>query len=115
MVVLYLASLTLIPPLQLCQEYRQRGSGLPDLFLWNPVKKQCMFSEGMYFLRYPRWICLTNTDLGTVKSENDRLSDKQRLWIHILSAAGVRVELCAAIAGNEKNINEGDAAIRYCA
>ncbi|KAH0612564.1 uncharacterized protein H6S33_008944 [Morchella sextelata] len=61
-----------------CQEYRQRASGLPDLFLWNHKKKLCMFSE--------------------VKSENDRLSDKQRLWIHVLSGAGVKVELCAAVA-----------------
>jgi Fanconi-associated nuclease 1 len=33
-----------------------------------------------------------------VKSENDRLSDTQRLWIHVLCGAGVRVELCAAVA-----------------
>jgi Fanconi-associated nuclease 1 len=33
-----------------------------------------------------------------VKSENDRLSDTQRLWIHVLSGAGVQVELCAAVA-----------------
>ncbi|KAH8155271.1 uncharacterized protein LAJ45_00281 [Morchella importuna] len=65
-----------------CQEYRQRASGLPDLFLWNPKKKLCMFSE--------------------VKSENDRLGDKQRLWIHVLSGAGVKVELCAAVARNQK-------------
>lgn len=58
----------------LAQEYRQRGSGFPDLFLWKPGDG-CMFVE--------------------VKSENDRLSDTQRLWIHVLSSAGVRVELCA--------------------
>ncbi|KAL7265800.1 hypothetical protein RUND412_011673, partial [Rhizina undulata] len=66
----------------LCQEYRQRVSGIPDLFLWNPEKKECMFSE--------------------VKSENDRLSDTQRLWIHVLSSAGVKVELCAAVVKNEE-------------
>lgn len=33
---------------------------------------------------------------GTVKSENDRLSDTQRLWIHVLTSAGMNVELCAA-------------------
>ena len=33
-----------------------------------------------------------------VKSENDRLSDTQRLWMHILLAAGVKVELCNAVA-----------------
>jgi Fanconi-associated nuclease 1 len=62
----------------MAQEYRQRGSGMPDLFLWNPNKKEVMFSE--------------------VKSENDRLSDTQRLWIHVLIGAGIEVELCNAVA-----------------
>ncbi|KAK7557355.1 hypothetical protein IWX92DRAFT_88949 [Phyllosticta citricarpa] len=34
-----------------------------------------------------------------VKSANDRLSDAQRLWIHVLTGAGVRVELANAVAG----------------
>jgi len=62
----------------MAQEYRVRGGGMPDLFLWDPVKKQVTFSE--------------------VKSENDRLSDTQRLWIHVLTGAGIRVELCNAVA-----------------
>lgn len=62
----------------MAQEYQQRGGGIPDLFLWNPEKKEVMFSE--------------------VKSENDRLSDTQRLWIHVLTGAGVAVELCNAVA-----------------
>ncbi|OCL15148.1 hypothetical protein AOQ84DRAFT_121125 [Glonium stellatum] len=62
----------------LAQEYGQRGGGVPDLFLWHPERKEVMFSE--------------------VKSENDRLSDTQRLWIHVLTGAGVRVELCNAVA-----------------
>lgn len=62
----------------MAQEYQQRGGGMPDLFLWNPETKEMMFSE--------------------VKSENDRLSDTQRLWIHVLTGAGVRVELCNAVA-----------------
>jgi fanconi-associated nuclease 1 len=62
----------------MAQEYQQRGSGIPDLFLWNPQMKEVMFSE--------------------VKSENDRLSDTQRLWIHVLTGAGIRVELCNAVA-----------------
>lgn len=67
------------------QEYGQRGGGVPDLFLWrleredgNEGKGEVMFSE--------------------VKSENDRLSDTQRMWIDVLSSAGVRVELCHAVA-----------------
>jgi Fanconi-associated nuclease 1 len=62
----------------LAQEYQQCGGGIPDLFLWHLEKKKVMFVE--------------------VKSENDRLSDAQRLWIHVLAGAGVRVDLCNAIA-----------------
>jgi Fanconi-associated nuclease 1 len=81
----------------LCQEYRQRGSGLPDLFLWRfgDEFREVLFAEGMSMLlmwsRPPQ-----RTNSVTVKSENDRLSDTQRLWIHVLSSAGVKVELCAA-------------------
>lgn len=66
----------------MAQEYRVRGGGMPDLFLWRKGNDEkggeVMFSE--------------------VKSENDRLSDTQRLWIHVLTGAGVRVELCNAKA-----------------
>lgn len=62
----------------MAQEYRVRGGGIPDLFLWDCEKKEVVFAE--------------------VKSENDRLSDTQRLWIHVLTGAGVRVELCNAVA-----------------
>ncbi|KAJ6164380.1 hypothetical protein N7470_003052 [Penicillium chermesinum] len=62
----------------MAQEYQQRGGGIPDLFLWDYEAKTVMFAE--------------------VKSENDRLSDTQRLWIHILLGAGVKVELCNAVA-----------------
>ena len=67
----------------MAQEYQQRGGGIPDLFLWHPVNKEVMFSE--------------------VKSENDRLSDTQRLWIHVLSGAGIKVELCNAVAKEVRN------------
>ncbi|KAL9024010.1 MAG: hypothetical protein Q9180_008023 [Flavoplaca navasiana] len=62
----------------MAQEYGQRGGGIPDLFLWDKERGECMFAE--------------------VKSENDRLSDTQRLWIDVLSGAGVKVELCNAVA-----------------
>lgn len=62
----------------LAQEYQQRGGGIPDLFLWSLETREVLFVE--------------------VKSENDRLSDTQRLWIHVLAGAGVRVELCNAVA-----------------
>ena len=68
----------------LVQEYGQRGGGVPDLFLWTEggaldgEAGDVMFAE--------------------VKSENDRLSDTQRMWIDVLSGAGVKVELCHALA-----------------
>ena len=65
----------------MAQEYQQRGGGIPDLFLWRIEEDgggEVMFSE--------------------VKSENDRLSDTQRLWIHVLTGAGIKVELCHAVA-----------------
>ena len=62
----------------MAQEYQQRGGGIPDLFLWHPERREVMFSE--------------------VKSENDRLSDTQRLWIHVLTGAGIKVELYNASA-----------------
>ncbi|PBP27308.1 hypothetical protein BUE80_DR001533 [Diplocarpon rosae] len=66
----------------MAQEYRVRGGGMPDLFLWDVEDKKVLFSE--------------------VKSENDRLSDTQRLWIHVLTGAGIRVELCNAVARDVK-------------
>jgi Fanconi-associated nuclease 1 len=66
----------------MAQEYRQRGGGIPDLFLWHIEHREVMFSE--------------------VKSENDRLSDTQRLWIHVLTGAGIKVELCNAVARESK-------------
>jgi Fanconi-associated nuclease 1 len=71
----------------MAQEYRVRGGGIPDLFLWRPEAKEVRFVE--------------------VKSENDRLSDTQRLWIHVLTGAGVQVELCNAVA-QEVRVVEAD-------
>ena len=65
----------------MAQEYASRGGGVPDLFLWKvneDASGEVMFSE--------------------VKSENDRLSDTQRLWISVMMNAGVRVELAHAVA-----------------
>ncbi|RAH71827.1 fanconi-associated nuclease 1 [Aspergillus aculeatinus CBS 121060] len=97
----------------LAQEYSVRGGGVPDLLVWRVfddaeqpgtgggggaagadageegrqagklAEQKGRFGEVMFV---------------EVKSENDRLSDTQRLWIHVLSGAGVRVELCNAVA-----------------
>ncbi|KAI1208730.1 VRR-NUC domain-containing protein [Annulohypoxylon truncatum] len=69
----------------MAQEYGQRGGGIPDLILWRTEpNREVMFSE--------------------VKSANDRLSDTQRLWIHVLTGAGVKVALCNAVAKEIKEI-----------
>ncbi|OTA96885.1 hypothetical protein M434DRAFT_66677 [Hypoxylon sp. CO27-5] len=69
----------------MAQEYGQRGGGIPDLILWrtNP-NGEVMFAE--------------------VKSANDRLSDTQRLWIHVLTGAGVKVALCNVVAKEVREI-----------
>lgn len=71
----------------MAQEYGQRGGGVPDLFLWKPRRELDgeVVEEGGIML-------------AEVKSENDRLSDTQRMWIDVLSGAGVKVELCHALA-----------------
>ncbi|KAK1833832.1 VRR-NUC domain-containing protein [Podospora conica] len=75
----------------MAQDYKSRGGGVPDLILWRPrgrdggSKKEVMFSE--------------------VKSANDRLSDTQRLWIHVLTGAGIRVALCNAVAKEVRTID----------
>lgn len=76
----------------MAQEYRQRGGGVPDLILWRTNapgdegehKGEVMFVE--------------------VKSENDRLSETQRVWIHVLTAAGVKVALCNAVAKEVREV-----------
>ena len=68
----------------MAQEYRVRGGGIPDLFLWDKEEKEVVFAE--------------------VKSENDRLSDTQRLWIHVLTGAGIKVELCNAVAREVRTV-----------
>ncbi|MCJ1396982.1 hypothetical protein MMC11_000174 [Xylographa trunciseda] len=70
----------------MAQEYAQRGGGVPDLFLWRE-DEEGKGEEGK------GEVCFAE-----VKSENDRLSDTQRLWINVLMGAGVRVELCNAVA-----------------
>ena len=83
---LRMAGNTTNPLSQLAQEYSQRTGGLPDLFLWHPQDKTVLFAE--------------------VKSEKDRLSDTQRLWIHVLTGAGVKVELCNAVAREVRVVAE---------
>ncbi|KAK4938620.1 hypothetical protein LTR10_020971 [Elasticomyces elasticus] len=70
--------------LVMAQEYQSRGGGVPDLVLWKPGDENGSVGEVVF---------------SEVKSANDRLSDTQRLWISVLLGAGVKVELCHAVAG----------------
>nr|POE49391.1 fanconi-associated nuclease 1 like [Quercus suber] len=88
----------------LVQEYGQRGGGVPDLFLWKaPVGEHNHFEDGAKQAhndheRHGKGEVM----FAEVKSENDRLSDTQRMWIDVLSNAGVKVELCHAVASEVK-------------
>ena len=71
-----------------------RGGGIPDLFLWRVNgDERGMSSKGGREVLF-----------AEVKSENDRLSDTQRLWIHVLTGAGIPVELCAAVAKEVRTV-----------
>ncbi|CAI6095727.1 unnamed protein product [Clonostachys chloroleuca] len=84
----------------MAQEYRHRGGGIPDLLLWRHPeattdqegKKASTSSKGeVMFVE--------------VKSANDRLSDTQRLWIHVLTGAGIKVALCNAVATEVREVD----------
>lgn len=83
----------------MAQDYRARGGGVPDLILWRtaraeespPAESKDMEQEGEVLF-------------AEVKSANDRLGDTQRLWIHVLTGAGVRVALCNAVAKEIRTI-----------
>lgn len=91
----------------MAQEYRQRGGGIPDLILWRKPRDE----EGGGGDEKGNGDATAPAGAGSppgtrggemmfaeVKSANDRLSDTQRLWIHVLTGAGVKVALCNAIA-----------------
>ncbi|TQV99781.1 fanconi-associated nuclease 1 [Cordyceps javanica] len=78
----------------MAQEYRQRGGGIPDLILWRTEER----AEGSSKQRKGEVMFVE------VKSENDRLSETQRVWIHVLTAAGVTVALCNAVAKEVREV-----------
>ncbi|KAK3939155.1 VRR-NUC domain-containing protein [Diplogelasinospora grovesii] len=95
----------------MAQDYKSRGAGVPDLVLWRPFKndeegdgeggegKKRGDEEGKS--KGPKGEVM----FAEVKSANDRLSDTQRLWIHVLTGAGVRVALCNAVARDVKVVD----------
>lgn len=78
----------------MAQEYKQRGGGIPDLILWRTNVPGDGTAEG----------CKGEVMFAEVKSENDRLSETQRVWIHVLTAAGVKVALCNAVAREVREV-----------
>lgn len=83
----------------MAQDYRARGGGVPDLVLWRTKEGERQLA-GANMSNRPKGEVL----FAEVKSANDRLSDTQRLWIHVLTGAGVRVALCSAVAKEVKII-----------
>lgn len=81
--------------LTMAQEYAARGGGVPDLFLWRPVVEEKGSGGGG---GEDGGVTKGEVMFVEVKSENDRLSETQRLWCDVLLGAGVRVELCHAVA-----------------
>lgn len=83
----------------MAQEYRQRGGGMPDLILWRakPALQDGSFADP--------GSANGEVMFTEVKSANDRLSDTQRLWIHVLTGAGIKVALCNAVAKEVRDVD----------
>ncbi|CAL8076247.1 unnamed protein product [Calicophoron daubneyi] len=64
---------------QLAVDYRSWHSGLPDLVVWSPSKRQAKIIE--------------------VKGPGDHLSTQQMMWLDVLVRAGADVEVCH-VSGN---------------
>lgn len=58
----------------LAEDYRHRSSGLPDLFVWKTEPLGCKLVE--------------------VKGPNDRLSDKQIVWLDAFQDCAIEAEVC---------------------
>ncbi|GJN77744.1 hypothetical protein PLIIFM63780_001237 [Purpureocillium lilacinum] len=100
----------------MAQEYKHRGGGVPDLLLWRPAADSDIDGAGDENVH--RRTGETSSDdaaapgpprgevmFAEVKSANDRLSDTQRLWIHVLTGAGVKVALCNAVAKEVRDVS----------
>ncbi|ESZ99573.1 hypothetical protein SBOR_0046 [Sclerotinia borealis F-4128] len=113
----------------MAEEYRVRGGGVPDLFLWdlgvdedededenenekdenklataeNIKEEQTKEKDN----KPPTKERKKEVRFVEVKSENDRLSDTQRMWIHVLMGAGIRVELCNVVARDVRVVDVG--------
>eukprot|EP00041_Stephanoeca_diplocostata_P042146 m.10381 g.10381 ORF g.10381 m.10381 type:complete len:1297 (-) comp7374_c0_seq1:1724-5614(-) len=82
----------------LMSDYGHRKGGLPDLVLWRTAA-----ADGAVVATNDNPSCAQhNTSIGAadgggearfveVKSPNDRLSDKQKIWLHVLHSVGANV------------------------
>ncbi|EXJ56772.1 hypothetical protein A1O7_07116 [Cladophialophora yegresii CBS 114405] len=111
--------------LVMAQEYQSRGGGVPDLVLWkvsDAAETENENKGGAHGVLADEKISASAAEglsssssseakgevvFAEVKSANDRLSDTQRLWISVLLSAGVKVELCHAVAGRDSKRLEG--------
>ncbi|KAF9495876.1 hypothetical protein BDN71DRAFT_1447067 [Pleurotus eryngii] len=70
-----------------CEDYNGRSSGVPDLIVWNPTKKECKFVE--------------------VKGPGDTERENQKLWMDALLNVGVGVELCRIFESGKPPTGKG--------
>ncbi|KAL0574476.1 hypothetical protein V5O48_007490 [Marasmius crinis-equi] len=68
-----------------CEDYAARARGVPDLFVWDYEKRECMFVE--------------------VKGPGDRASETQKLWFDTLLNAKADVEICRIVELTFKGVN----------
>lgn len=79
----------------MAQEYKQRGGGIPDLLLWR------LSEQGD---KGPAGTARGEVMFVEVKSPNDRLSETQRLWMHVLAGSGIPVALCNVVAARVREV-----------
>eukprot|EP00039_Didymoeca_costata_P003853 m.70122 g.70122 ORF g.70122 m.70122 type:complete len:947 (+) comp12109_c0_seq1:351-3191(+) len=77
----------------LAQDLNQRSGGLPDLLIWKPDdghnNDDGVFSEHRESYQRARFL--------EVKSPNDTLSEKQRIWLHVLTKLGADAVVCNVV------------------
>jgi Fanconi-associated nuclease 1 len=77
----------------LCEDYAQRGSGVPDLFIWNYAEKHCKFVE----IKGPGDRLQENQKVRISfgrQAECTIFKDVYQLWIDVMQRAEVKVEVC---------------------
>jgi Fanconi-associated nuclease 1 len=73
------------------EDYGQRGSGVPDLFLWNYAEKHCKFVE----VKGPGDKLQENQKVRiSLRCQLTIFKDVYQLWIDVMQRADVNVEVC---------------------